>query len=68
MTQPVDDNYDWTRLSGRTASSNTGPEQDKTTGNGFYIYAEVGTFFHLYIFHVFFFRPHFPSIWVTKLE
>ena len=31
-TQATDDEFDWTRLSGRTGSSSTGPSFDHTTG------------------------------------
>ncbi|XP_031559470.1 MAM and LDL-receptor class A domain-containing protein 1-like [Actinia tenebrosa] len=39
-TNTVDDEFDWTRLSGRTASSNTGPSSD-VTGRGYYAYIEA---------------------------
>ncbi|XP_074645912.1 MAM and LDL-receptor class A domain-containing protein 1-like [Tubulanus polymorphus] len=32
---------EWTRRSGSTASSNTGPDGDHTTGNGMYVYVET---------------------------
>ena len=31
---PPKDNFDWTRLKGRTPSVSTGPTEDKTTGQG----------------------------------
>ncbi|XP_022097778.1 MAM and LDL-receptor class A domain-containing protein 1-like isoform X1 [Acanthaster planci] len=40
-TQLQDDNFDWTRLRGSTGSTHTGPDQDHTTGSGWYIYIEA---------------------------
>ncbi|XP_051555722.1 zonadhesin isoform X4 [Myxocyprinus asiaticus] len=39
-TQLVTDVFDWTRHTGSTPSSMTGPSSDHTTGSGFYIYIE----------------------------
>ncbi|MCC6911653.1 MAG: choice-of-anchor J domain-containing protein [Flavobacteriales bacterium] len=38
--QGVDDDIDWTRNSGGTQSSNTGPSADHSTGSGNYMYVE----------------------------
>ncbi|XP_066300036.1 MAM and LDL-receptor class A domain-containing protein 1-like [Branchiostoma lanceolatum] len=35
------DNFDWVRQRGVTASSNTGPSADHTSGNGYYMYLEA---------------------------
>ncbi|XP_072049950.1 MAM domain-containing glycosylphosphatidylinositol anchor protein 2-like [Amphiura filiformis] len=40
-TQATDDDFDWTRHSGSTPSSITGPDGDHTTGSGHYIYIET---------------------------
>ncbi|XP_072014824.1 thyroid hormone-induced protein B-like [Amphiura filiformis] len=37
----LDDQFDWTRRSGDTPTSDTGPYADHTTGTGSYIYAEA---------------------------
>lgn len=42
-TQTTDDDMDWTRLSGDTPSSNTGPQGDHTTGSGYYFYTEASS-------------------------
>merc|ERR1719502_605107 len=34
-------NYEWTRISGSTPSSNTGPSGDATSGSGSYVYVEA---------------------------
>lgn len=39
--QSTSDDLDWTVNSGETASDNTGPDGDHTSGNGNYIYTEV---------------------------
>ncbi|XP_051984548.1 zonadhesin [Xyrauchen texanus] len=39
-TQLLTDVFDWTRHTGSTPSSMTGPSSDHTTGSGFYIYIE----------------------------
>ncbi|XP_072046394.1 hyalin-like [Amphiura filiformis] len=42
-TQTTDDVFDWTRNSGGTPSSSTGPSSDHTTGSGYYIYTETSS-------------------------
>ena len=34
FTQAADDTFDWSRHSGSTSSTNTGPSNDHTTGTG----------------------------------
>ncbi|XP_066300039.1 MAM and LDL-receptor class A domain-containing protein 2-like [Branchiostoma lanceolatum] len=41
--QSTDDDFDWTRQQGATASSNTGPDNDHTTGTGYYVYVEASS-------------------------
>ncbi|KAK7098916.1 hypothetical protein V1264_003131 [Littorina saxatilis] len=42
-TQPKDDQFDWTRAHGKTATANTGPAFDHTKGTdgGYYMYIET---------------------------
>ncbi|XP_071956926.1 MAM and LDL-receptor class A domain-containing protein 2-like [Antedon mediterranea] len=42
-TQLKTDDFDWTRQKGSTASSQTGPSTDHTTGIGYYIYIETSS-------------------------
>jgi Peptidase family C25/Propeptide_C25/MAM domain, meprin/A5/mu/GEVED domain/Peptidase family C25, C terminal ig-like domain len=37
----VDDDFDWSLLTGATGSLSTGPSSDHTTGSGYYIYTET---------------------------
>jgi len=47
-SQETSDDIEWTRQSGVTGSSNTGPDFDHTTGAGFYVYTEAS-------------NPNFPA-------
>ncbi|XP_066292880.1 MAM and LDL-receptor class A domain-containing protein 1-like, partial [Branchiostoma lanceolatum] len=37
------DDFDWTRQQGSTATTNTGPSSDHTTGSGYYMYIETSS-------------------------
>ncbi|EDO47788.1 predicted protein [Nematostella vectensis] len=39
--QSAEDDFDWSRTRGNTASLNTGPPGDHTTGSGYYMYIET---------------------------
>lgn len=41
LTQDTQDNFDWTRTAGSTATAHTGPTADHTNSAGYYIYAEA---------------------------
>ncbi|XP_071490306.1 MAM domain-containing glycosylphosphatidylinositol anchor protein 2-like [Diadema antillarum] len=41
--QAYGDDFDWTRNSGHTGSSSTGPDGDHTTGSGYYVYIETNS-------------------------
>ncbi|XP_033751996.1 MAM and LDL-receptor class A domain-containing protein 1-like [Pecten maximus] len=40
-TQDHTDNFDWTRMHGRTPSAQTGPTSDHTSSRGYYVYTEA---------------------------
>ncbi|MFK7949135.1 MAG: S8 family serine peptidase, partial [Saprospiraceae bacterium] len=42
-TQDAADDFDWTRQTGATPSSNTGPTTDNTTGSGYYLFIETSS-------------------------
>jgi len=41
LTQDTSDNFNWIRKTGSTATAHTGPNNDHTNSNGYYIYAEA---------------------------
>ncbi|XP_013409923.1 MAM and LDL-receptor class A domain-containing protein 1 isoform X1 [Lingula anatina] len=41
FTQSSEDDFDWSRHRGKTASANTGPNGDHANGKGYYMYTEV---------------------------
>jgi len=46
LTQDSHDDFDWTRKSGSTSTSHTGPLADHTNSNGYYVYAEASSHTH----------------------
>jgi PKD repeat protein len=45
-TNVTGDDFDWNVISGSTASDNTGPSEDHTSGNGKYLYTEASSCFN----------------------